>query len=150
MVNQLAMFLGEYVHTLDPKKRLSLPVKFRRGVGKKVVVTKGLDNCLFVYSQKSWRKISEKLGDLSIGQADQRGFNRFLLSGAVEIDVDSVGRILIPDFLKNFASLKGRVIVSGVGDRIEIWNERTWNEYKKRIEKQADAMAEKLGNLGAI
>ena len=150
MVNQLAMFLGEYVHTLDPEKRLSLPVKFRRGVGKKVVVTKGLDNCLFVYSQKSWRKISEKLGDLSIGQADQRGFNRFLLSGAVEIDVDSVGRILIPDFLKNFASLKGRVIVSGVGDRIEIWNERTWNEYKKRIEKQADAMAEKLGNLGAI
>jgi len=144
------MLLGEYLHTLDPKKRLSLPVKFRKEIGKKVVITRGLDNCLFVYSLKSWERISLKLGELSIGQADQRGFNRFMLSGAVEVDVDSVGRILIPDFLKDFGGLKSRVIVAGVNDRVELWDERTWKDYKKRIEKQADAMAEKLGDLGVL
>ena len=144
------MLLGEYLHTLDTKKRISLPVKFRKEVGKKVVVTRGLDNCLFVYSLKSWDKISAKLGELSIGHADQRGFNRFLLSGAVEVSVDSIGRILIPDFLKEFANLKNRVVITGVNDRIEVWNERLWNEYKRRIEKQADAMAEKLGDLGVL
>ena len=144
------MFLGEYLHTLDTKKRISLPVKFRKEVGRKVVITRGLDNCLFVYSQRSWEKISAKLGELSMGQADQRGFNRFLLSGAVEVDVDSIGRILIPDFLKDFASLRNKVVITGVNDRIEVWNERLWNEYKRRIEKQADAMAEKLGDLGVL
>ncbi|MCH7756623.1 division/cell wall cluster transcriptional repressor MraZ [Patescibacteria group bacterium] len=144
------MLLGEYLHILDTKKRISLPVKFRKEVGKNVVITRGLDNCLFVYSLKSWKKISAKLGELSIGQADQRGFNRFLLSGAVEVEVDSIGRILIPDFLKDFAKLKNKVVITGVNDRIEVWNERLWNEYKRRIEKQADAMAEKLGDLGVL
>lgn len=144
------MFLGEYLHTLDAKKRVSLPVKFRKEVGKKIVVTRGLDNCLFVYSLKDWQKISEKLGQLSIAQANQRGFNRFLLSGAVEGEVDKVGRILIPDFLKEFAGLKSRVVVAGVNDRIEIWNEKNWTAYKKQIEKQADEMAEKLGDLGVL
>lgn len=144
------MLLGEYLHTLDPKKRVSLPAKFRKEVGKKVVVTRGLDACLFVYSLKAWEKIALKLQDLSIGQADQRGFNRFLLSGAVEVDVDSAGRILVPDFLKDFANLKNRVILAGAGDRVEVWNENNWKEYKRRIEKQADAMAEKLGDLGVL
>ena len=144
------MLIGEYLHALDTKKRISLPVKFRKEVGKKVVITRGLDNCIFVYSLKSWKRISAKLGELSIGQADQRGFNRFLLSGAVEVDVDSIGRILIPDFLKDFANLKNRVVITGVNDRIEVWNERLWNEYKRRIEKQADVMAEKLGDLGVL
>ena len=144
------MLLGEYLHTLDTKKRISLPVKFRKEVGKKVVITKGLDNCLFVYSLKSWGKISAKLEGLSIGQADQRGINRFWLSGAVEVDVDPIGRVLIPDFLKDFAKLQNRVVITGVNDRIEVWNERLWNEYKHRIEKQADVMAEKLGDLGVL
>lgn len=144
------MFLGEYLHTLDAKKRISLPVKFRKEVGKTIVVTRGLDNCLFVYSLKDWQKILKKLENLSIAQSDQRGFNRFLLSGAVEMSVDSVGRILIPDFLKDFAGLKSRVVVAGVNDRIEIWNEKAWEEYKRRIEKQADQMAEKLGDLGVL
>jgi MraZ protein len=125
-------------------------VKFRKEVGKKIVVTRGLDNCLFVYSLKDWQKISQKLGQLSIAQANQRGFNRFLLSGAVEGEVDSVGRILIPEFLKDFAKLDTRVVVAGVNDRIEIWNEKKWNAYKKQIETQADEMAEKLGDLGVL
>ena|SRR3989344_1202096 len=144
------MLIGEYVHILDPKKRLSLPSKFRKELGRKIVVTRGLDNCLFVYSLKEWQKISQKLGELSIGAADTRGFNRFMLSGAVEVDVDSVGRILIPDFLKAFANLKSKVILAGIHSRVEIWDERVWSEYKKRVERQADALAEKLGEIGVI
>ena len=144
------MLIGEYVHTLDAKKRLSLPSKFRKKLGKTVVVTRGLDNCLFLYPIKEWEKISEKLGALSIGQRDTRGFNRFMLSGAVEVDVDSVGRILIPDFLKVFAGLKSKVVFAGIYNRVEVWNESTWNVYKKRIESKADQLAEKLGEIGVL
>jgi MraZ protein len=144
------MLIGEYTHSLDPKKRLSLPVKFRRELGKKVVVTKGLDNCLFVYPLKEWQRITQKVSELPLGQADTRGFNRFFLSGAVEVDIDSVGRILVPDFLKEFAKLEGKVVLAGVHDRVEIWDEARWSEYKERIEKQADALAEKLGEIGVL
>jgi MraZ protein len=144
------MLIGEYVHTLDPKKRISLPAKFRKQIGKKVVVTRGLDNCLFLYPVKEWSDISKKLSNLSMGQADTRSFNRFMLSGAVEVDVDSVGRILIPDFLKDFANLKTKVVLTGVHNRVELWNEKTWLDYKNRIEKQADILAEKLGEVGVF
>lgn len=144
------MLIGEYIHTIDPKKRLSLPSKFRKELGKKVVITRGLDNCLFVYSINEWKKISEKLAELSIGQSDTRGFNRFILSGAVEAVIDSLGRILVPDFLRDFASLKDKVVFAGVQTRVEIWNEKEWNEYKKKIEQQADSMAEKLGEIGIV
>jgi len=144
------MLIGEYAHILDNKKRLSLPSKFRKELGRKIVVTRGLDNCLFVYSLKEWQKIATKLGELSIGQADTRGFNRFMLSGAVEVEVDTVGRILIPDFLKDFAQLKNKVILAGIQTRVEVWDGATWDAYKKRVEHQADAMAEKLGEIGMI
>ena len=146
----LAMLIGEYTHTIDDKKRISLPAKFRKEVGKKVVVTHGLDNCLFLYSTPEWKKISEKLGSLGMGQADTRGFNRFMLAGAVEIDVDSIGRILIPDFLKPFAELVEKVVFTGVHNRIEVWNDKRWSEYKSKIEKQADKLAEKLGEIGVF
>ena len=144
------MLIGEYIHTLDAKKRLSLPSKFRKEIGKKVVVTHGLDGCLFVYTLKEWEKVAEKLIGLPLGQSDSRGFNRFMLAGAVETEVDSIGRILIPEYLKGFAHLKGKVAVIGVHDRIEIWNDKAWCEYKKRIEKQADVLAEKLGEIGVL
>src|SRR5262245_5893370 len=99
------MLIGEYTHTVDDKKRISLPMRFRKEIGRRVVVTHGLDNCLFLYPLKEWQKISEKLGSLGMGQADTRGFNRFMLAGAVEIEVDSIGRILIPEFLREFAAL---------------------------------------------
>lgn len=144
------MLIGEYLHTLDSKKRISLPAKFRKEVGRKVVVTRGLDTCLFMFPQKAWEKIAAKLADLPVGQADTRGMSRFLLAGAVETEVDGAGRILIPDFLKDFADLKSRVVLAGVSDRIEIWNEKTWEEYKRRIERGADQMAQTLGDLGIL
>lgn len=144
------MLIGEYKHTLDPKKRLSLPSKWRKELGKTLIVTRGLDNCLFVYPLKEWQKITDKVGQLPLGQADTRSFNRFFLSGAVEVDVDSVGRILVPDFLKEFARLDQKVVLAGIHDRVEIWDENRWTEYKAKIEGEADRLAEKLGEIGVL
>lgn len=144
------MLLGEYTHTLDPKKRLSLPAKFRQEMGRKVVLTYGLDKCLALYSEKEWEKIAEKLASLPTGQADNRSFNRLMLAGASEVEVDSLGRILVPDFLKDFASLSTKVVVTGVHSRVEIWNEERWVEYKAKIVGQADTLAEKLGEIGVF
>ena len=144
------MLIGEYLHTLDSKKRISLPAKFRKVVGRRVVVTRGLDSCLFMFPLKSWEAIAGKLASLPVGAADTRGISRFLLAGAVETEVDQAGRILIPEYLKDFAELKSRVVLAGVSDRVEIWNEKTWEEYKRRIEKGADQMAQTLGDLGIL
>lgn len=144
------MLIGEYKHTLDPKKRLSLPSKWRKELGRKLVVTRGLDNCLFVYPLKEWKSITDKVGQLPLGQADTRSFNRFFLSGAVEAEVDSVGRILVPDFLKQFAGLDTKVVLAGIHDRIEIWDEKRWETYKTGIEGEANVLAEKLGEIGVL
>ena len=144
------MFIGEYEHTLDEKKRVSLPKQFRAGLGKKMILTRGLDNCLFVYSQKSWEKVATKLQNLSFAQADTRGFNRFILSGAAEVEVDSAGRILIPDHQKLFAGLGKTVVFAGVSDRVEVWDVERWKSYKQKIEAEVDAMSEKLGEIGML
>lgn len=144
------MLIGEYTHTIDEKNRISLPARFRKEMGKKIVMTHGLDNCLFLYSMTAWKQVAEKLGGLGIGQSDTRGFNRFMLAGAVEVDVDSIGRILVPDFLKKFAGLKEKAVFAGVHNRVEIWNSDRWSEYKDRTQKQADKLAEKLGEIGAL
>ncbi len=144
------MLIGEYTHTLDPKKRLSMPAKWRKELGKGLVITRGLDTCLFVYTKKEWEKVSEKVAALPLGQADTRGFNRFFLSGAVEVEVDKNGRILVPDFLKDFAKLESKVVLAGIHSRVEIWDEAQWNAYKQKIETNADALAEKLGDIGVL
>ena len=144
------MLIGEYQHTLDPKKRLSLPSKFRKELGKKIIITRGLDNCLFIYAPAAWKKLTEKFTELSLGSTDTRGFNRFMLSGAVDTEVDGAGRVLIPDFLKDFAELKTDVVVAGIGNRVEVWDRKRWDEYKKRIEMEANQIAQKLGDIGVI
>lgn len=144
------LLIGEHEHTLDEKKRVSLPKGFREALGKKVVITRGLDNCLVIYSRSAWERMAEKLQSLSIVHADTRGFSRFLLSGAAEIDVDGVGRILIPDHQKDYANLKKRVVFAGVSDRVEVWDASRWQEYKRRIDKDAAQMAEKLAEIGAL
>lgn len=144
------MLIGEYIHTLDEKKRVSLPVKFRKEVGKKIIVTSGLDNCLWIFTLAQWKKISEKMAELSMLQADNRSFNRYMFGSATEVEVDSIGRILLPEFLVTRANLKNKIAVIGVQDRVEIWNENSWKENKGVIEKRVDQLAEKLGQAGAL
>jgi MraZ protein len=144
------MLIGEFTHSIDDKNRVSLPAKFRAEMGKKIVITPGLDNCLFIFTTKEWEKIEEKLNQSSLLQADSRSFNRFMFAGAVEVEVDSIGRILIPDFLKDRACLKNKVVIIGVSSRVEIWSEKLWSEYKKVVERQADTLAEKLGQVGVL
>ncbi len=146
------MIIGQYTHSIDDKSRLSLPAKFRQEMGKKVVITPGLDSCLFIFTMKEWEKISARLSvsESSILQADNRGFNRYLLGGAVEVEVDAVGRMLIPSYLRDRAKLKTKVVFIGVKDRAELWDEDTWNAYRQSIENKADALAEKLGQAGML
>lgn len=144
------MLIGEYKHTLDEKNRISIPSKFRTVLGKKIVITKGLDNCLSMYSLKDWSKIAAQLGELSFTQSDARNFNRFLLASAHEVSIDSVGRVLIPDTLCSFAKIKTKVVFAGMYNRVEIWDESAWTSFNEQVSKNADAIAEKLGQIGAI
>jgi MraZ protein len=145
------MLIGQYRHSIDDKNRLSLPAKLRQEIGKKVVITPGLDACLFIFAVKQWEKISERLsvGERSMLQADNRSFNRYLLGRAVEVEIDKVGRMLIPDFLRERAGLKTNVVFVGVRDRVELWDEEAWNAFVKDVEGKADALAEKLGQAVA-
>jgi len=144
------MLIGEYIHTIDEKNRISLPVKFRKEMGKKIIITPGLDQCLFIFTTKEWLKVSKRLSDadadLSFLKADKRSFNRYMFGRAAEIEVDSIGRILIPEFLKERIKLGTSAAIVGVKDRLEVWNDKTWREYNARVEKEADQLAEKLGN----
>jgi MraZ protein len=144
------MLIGEYKHTIDEKNRISLPVKFRKELGKNVVVTPGLDTCLFIFTLAEWKKITDRLGEMSLLQSDTRSFNRYLLGGATEVAVDTNGRILLPDFLKDRANLKQKAVFVGVNSRVEIWDESTWTTYKQSVEKQADSLAERLGSVGML
>ncbi len=142
------MLIGEYTHRIDPKKRLAIPSKFRKEIGEKAIITKGLDQCLVVYPLTEWERVAENLSKLPTGKSETRNFVRDFFSGATDVEIDALGRILIPDYLKNFAGLKDRVVIVGVYKRLEVWNEEKWNEYKMRVEKQTDVLAEKLGELG--
>lgn len=144
------MLVGEYKHAIDAKKRLSIPSKFRKEIGEKAVLTRGLDNCLFLFPMKEWEQLAEKLGNLPLSQQDTRAFARLMLAGASEVEMDQLGRALIPDFLKNYAGLKKNVVITGLHKRLEIWDEEKWNIYKADIEKNSDRIAEKLGELGVI
>lgn len=142
------MFIGEYSYTIDQKKRVAIPSKFRKALGKKAVLTRGLDNCLAVYPVEEWRKLTKKLEGLPNGQVDARGFARIMLAGAVDVGFDKLGRILIPEYLKNYASFKKSVAVLGLSNRIEIWDEDKWKDYKEKTEKEIGDMASRLQQLG--
>ncbi len=144
------MLIGQYLHTIDDKKRLAIPNKFKSTLGKKVVVTRGLDTCVFVYTTKEWDKIAEKLSTGSLGSRDSRDLNRFFLSGASEVEIDSAGRILIPEYLKDFAKLEDKVIFAGLYSRCEIWNEKEWEKKQKDVSNRADDVACKLQEIGMI
>ena len=144
------MLIGEFKHNLDAKKRLAIPSKFRKELGEGAVLTRGLDNCLFVFPSSAWNEFTAKVGNLSFAQQSARAFSRLMLSGAVEVEFDSLGRILIPDYLKTYAGLNKTAIITGIYNRLEIWDEPKWSAYKENIEKNSDAIAERLGELGIM
>jgi len=142
------MFIGEYTYSIDAKKRLALPPKFRKSLGEQAVITRGLDQCLFLYTMTEWEKLAEKLSSLPLSQSDARGFSRLMLAGAMDVNIDNLGRILMPDYLKDYASLKKKVVVAGLYNRVEIWDETKWNQYKEKTEKEVGDIAERLKELG--
>ena len=139
------MFLGEYLHTFDSKNRISVPSKFRKNLGRVVVVTHGLDHCLYLYSRKIWEKEAQTYSAEINGIATRRGLARLFLAGSFEVEVDKAGRVLIPENLKSFASLTEKAVIAGVADRVEIWEETAWKAYIAAVERDADAYVEELG-----
>lgn len=142
------MLIGEYLHRLDPKRRVSIPAKMRKVFGDRLIVTRGLDKCLFLYTQSQWAMIAGKLSELSMGQTKTRQFVRMMLAGAEEVELDTLGRVLIPDHLAAYAGLKGEVVVTGVYTRAEIWAKDAWENYRTLVTERADELAEELGNQG--
>lgn len=142
------MFIGEYKYLIDEKKRLAIPPKFRNLLGKKAVITRGLDQCLFLYPAKEWGNLAKKLSQLPLSQSDARGFARLMLTGAMEVIIDNLGRILVPDYLKEYALLKKKVVVAGVYNRVEIWEAKKWKDYQAKTEKEVGDIAERLKELG--
>ncbi len=142
------MFIGEYNHNLDDKGRVAVPAKFRAILKSGAVVTKGLDNCLFLYSKKEWQELAMKLAKLPISKSNTRAFSRLMLGGAMDVNFDNQGRIMLPEYLRKFAGLKKNLIIAGLYNRLEIWDETAWNKYKKGTEKKSADIAEALGELG--
>jgi len=141
------MFMGEYQHSIDNKGRLIIPAKFREELGDTFVITKGLDNCLFVYPNFEWKIFEEKLKTLPITNANARKFVRFFLAGAVECNVDKQGRILIPNNLRNYSGIDKDVILIGVTNRVEIWSKENWDKYNNE-DFDASELAENMQELG--
>jgi len=142
------MLIGEYNHIIDPKKRLAIPARLRKEIGEKAILTRGLDQCLSLFPLSEWEKYTSQLTKLPMGKGDARTLNRMILGGAVEVELDSLGRILIPDYLRQFAGLKQKAVIAGLYNRLEIWDEERWNAYKVEAEKNQDMIAEKLSELG--
>lgn len=143
-----AMFIGEYHHTLDEKGRMSVPAKFRADLAQGAVVTRGLDRSLFLYPKDEWQKLAEKLAALPFGQSDTRAFARLMLAGAMEVEVDKSGRVLLPEYLRSYAGLSKDVVVAGLYNRLEIWDEAVWKDYAAKTEDQGNEIAERLGSIG--
>jgi len=142
------MFIGEYQHNMDVKNRVAVPVKFRNKLSGGAVVTRGLDKCLFLFSVGEWEKLAEKIVALPFTAANSRAFSRLMLAGASDCEIDAQGRILIPDYLRQYAGLEKEVIIAGLYNRAEIWNLHHWNEYKAETESRSEEIAEKMSSLG--
>lgn len=142
------MWYGEYTHTLDVKDRFILPAKFREKIKqlkiKKFYITRGLDGCLFIFAHEEWVKLEDKLKQLSFTQQQSRAFNRLYFSGAQEVEFDVQGRVTLPGYLKEFASIKKEIVIIGVADRIEIWDKQRWNGFYSENKKKFEEISENL------
>ncbi|MBI4122614.1 MAG: division/cell wall cluster transcriptional repressor MraZ [Parcubacteria group bacterium] len=142
------MFIGEYQHAIDAKGRMAIPAKFRQVLKKGAIVTRGLDGCLFLYTEAEWKKLVEKISNLPLSQGKSRAFSRLMLAGAMDVSLDSQGRILIPEYLRSYAGLSKETIVAGLYNRLEIWSRTAWEQYKRSTEKESVKIAEELEGLG--
>lgn len=142
------MFIGEYKHNIDEKGRLAIPVKFRSDLAKGAVVTRGLDTSLFLFPKEEWDKLAEKLASLPLGQSNSRAIARLMLAGAMDVEMDKQGRVVLPEYLRTYAGMKKQVVLAGLYNRLEIWEQKKWEEYKAATEKDAEEIAETLGELG--
>lgn len=142
------MLIGEYEHSLDAKGRLIMPAKIREDIGEKFIITKGLDGCLFGFSQNEWANFEEKLKTLPLTNKNARDFVRFFLSGAIECEIDKQGRFLIASNLREYSNLEKEAVIIGVGTRIEIWNKEKWKTYNSDENISADEIAENMTMLG--
>ncbi len=138
------MFMGEFVHTIDEKGRLTIPARLREGLGDRFIVTRGLDQCLFAYPLDEWEVMEKKLKNLPDTRADARAFKRLFFSGAVEVERDRQNRILITQNLREYAKLESEAVIIGVSDHVEIWSQETWKEYSEEASTSYEEIAEKL------
>ena len=142
------MLMGEFEHTLDTKGRISMPAKLRKDMGETFILTKGLDGCLFAFSSEEWLNFESKLKSLPLSDKNARNFVRFFLAGATECEIDKQGRFLIPNNLREYATLEKEINIIGVGTRIEIWNRESWKKYSSSENISADDIAENMTMLG--
>ena len=139
------MFLGEYEHTLDEKNRLTLPAKFRQALADGLVISRGLDDCLAVYSRDAWERfVAERLEGLHPFSREARELTRFVFPGASESELDRQGRVIVPPPLAEHAKLSREVVVAGVGDHIEIWDRTAWRNHLEEVRGTVELVAERL------
>ncbi|MBC7224735.1 MAG: division/cell wall cluster transcriptional repressor MraZ [Anaerolineae bacterium] len=141
------MFLGEFEHSVDEKGRLIIPAKFRSGLAEGMVITRGLDACLWVFPPEEWAPLAERISSLPVTNVSFRDFARLMFAGAAEVVPDAQGRVLIPAYLRRYAQLDGDVVIIGLNRRLEIWNRDRWYERMARVESDADGLAQHLADL---
>ena len=142
------MFIGEYQYTIDEKGRITTPPKYRPQLAEGVVITRGLENSLFMYTKHDWEVLAGKLGAMPTTDKAARDYARLMLAGAMDIVPDKAGRIVLPQYLRDFARLKKNIVVAGLYNRIEVWDAATWKKYEQDIEKNSSDIADKLSELG--
>lgn len=142
------MFIGQYEHSIDYKGRIAIPSKFRKIFKKDAIITKGLDGCLFLFDREKWEKMAKSISELPLGKSSGRMYARLMLSSATDVEFDNQGRINVPTFLKSYARLSDKVVVTGLYDRVEIWNKQAWTKTIKKVDIDAGKIAEELSEIG--
>jgi MraZ protein len=141
------MFIGEYLHTIDHKGRVAIPAKFRPRLAGGCVVTRGLDASLAVYPKEEWEVLAKKLARLPLSKPDARAFARLMLAGAMDVELDKQGRIIIPGYLRDYANLSDSTVIAGLYDRMEIWNKEAWDEYRTQASEKSSQISEDFGDI---
>lgn len=142
------MFIGEYTHKLDDKGRVPVPVKFRSGLKTGAVITRGLDDSLFLYTKEEWQTMADRISKLPMSNASARSFSRLMLAGAMEVALDKQGRVIIPPYLRDFAGLSKNIVFAGLMNRVELWDEYRWRRYQKKMENSVTTITDDLAELG--